>query len=68
MAELWSAGRCAKFLDYSYDYFRKVIRYQEGVPQPLERPGRERWLSTDWEEWARKSRPNHAKEPDPLAV
>jgi hypothetical protein len=61
MTELWDAGRCAKFLGYSYDYFRKVIRYQEGVPQPLKRPGRDRWLSTDWIAWAEKSRPNHAK-------
>lgn len=61
MSELWSAGRVAQFLGYSYDYFRKVIRYQEGVPQPLERPGRERWLSDDWIEWAKKSRSNHAK-------
>ena len=61
MSELWSAGRVAQFLGYSYDYFRKVIRYQEGVPLPLERPGRERWLSDDWMEWAKKSRPNHAK-------
>jgi hypothetical protein len=60
-AELWDAGRVARFLGYSYDYFRKVIRYQEGVPQPLERPGRDRWLSTDWIAWAEKSRPNHAK-------
>lgn len=61
MSELWSAGRVAQFLGYSYDYFRKVIRYQDGVPQPLERPGRERWLSDDWVEWAKKSRGNHAK-------
>ncbi len=60
MSELWSAGRVAQFLGYSYDYFRKVIRYQEGVPQPLERPGRERWLSDDWINWAKKSRQDHA--------
>lgn len=66
--ELWDAGRVARFLGYSYDHFRKVIRHQEGVPQPLERPGRDRWLSTDWIEWAQKSRPNHAKQPYSLVV
>ena len=60
-AELWDAGRCAKFLGYSYDYFRKEVRYWEGVPQPVEKPGRDRWLSTAWIAWAEKSRPNHAK-------
>lgn len=68
MAELWPAARCALFTGYSYDYFRKTVRYWEGVPQPIEKPGRERWLSTDWEAWAENSRPNHAKEESPLAV
>lgn len=61
MTELWDAKRCAQFTGYSYDHFRKVIRWQDGVPQPLERPGRERWLSSDWEEWARNSRKDYAK-------
>lgn len=62
MAELWDAKRCAEFLGYSYDHFRKVIRWQEGVPQPLERPGRERWLSEDWIAWARKITPQSRNE------
>lgn len=61
MPELWDAKRCAAFLGYSYDYFRKEIRYQEGVPKPLDRPGRERWLSEDWIEWAKNSRNSYAK-------
>ena len=60
-AELWDAKRCAEFLGYSYDYFRKVVRYQGGVPQPIDRPGRERWLAEDWYEWARNSRKADAK-------
>jgi hypothetical protein len=55
--ELWDAKRCAAFLGYSYDHFRKVIRYQADAPKPLERPGRERWLSEDWIEWARGRKP-----------
>lgn len=58
---LWDAKRCAEFLGYSYDYFRKVVRHEPGIPKPLDRPGRERWLAEDWHEWARKSRSNHAK-------
>jgi hypothetical protein len=60
-ANLWDAKRCAEFLGYSYDHFRKVVRYQEGVPQPLNRPGRERWLAEDWHEWARNLRNSYAK-------
>ena len=33
MTELWDAKRCAQFLGYSYDHFRKEIRWQEGVPK-----------------------------------
>jgi len=61
MPELWSASQCAQWLGYSYDHFRKEVRYWPGVPKPLDKPGRERWLSTDWLEWAQKSRPDHAK-------
>ena len=61
MTELWDAKRCAQFLGYSYDHFRKVIRYQEGVPQPLSRPGRERWMSEAWVEWAKKITPQSRK-------
>ena len=68
MPELWNSGQVAAFLGYSYDHFRKVIRYQDGVPQPLDRPGYPRWLSTDWIEWAQKSRASYAKEPDSLVV
>lgn len=68
MTELWDAKRCAGFLGYSYDHFRKVIRYQAGVPQPLERPGRERWISDDWVEWARNSRNMPAKNWTSLAA
>ena len=30
---LWGQKRCAEFLGFSYDHFRKVIRYKEGVPR-----------------------------------
>jgi hypothetical protein len=59
--ELWDTARCARFLGYSYDYFRKEVRYWEGVPKPVEKPGRDRWLSSDWVEWAAKSRNSYAK-------
>ena len=67
MTELWSAGRVAQFLGYSYDYFRKEVRFWPGVPQPIDKPGRDRWLSSEWFEWA-ESRKNHAKEEPSLAV
>lgn len=63
MTELWTAARCAAFTGYSYDYFRKEVRHWDGVPKPLDLPGRERWLSEDWVEWARKNRNQPAKEP-----
>ena len=59
--ELWDAKRCAQFLGYSYDHFRKIVRYQDGVPQPLDRPGYPRWLASDWVEWAKQSRKDYAK-------
>jgi hypothetical protein len=55
MPELWSAGRVATFLGYSYDHFRKEVRFWEGVPQPLKKPGHERWLSTAWIAWAEEN-------------
>ena len=62
MTELWDAKRCAAFLGYSYDYFRKEIRHKGGVPQPVQGLGRDRWLSDDWIEWARKFSATSAKE------
>jgi hypothetical protein len=58
---LWDAKRCAEFLGYSVDYFRKHVRYEPGVPKPIARPGRERWLAADWHEWAENLRANYAK-------
>lgn len=56
MSELWAAGRVAQFLGYSYDYFRKEVRHWDGVPQPVNKPGRDRWISDDWIEWAKTNR------------
>ena len=58
---LWDAKRWAEFLGYSYDYFRKEVRFWTGVPQPIEKPGRDRWIDEDWREWAENSRNNYAK-------
>ena len=58
---LWNAHRCAEFLGYSYDYFRKVVRHWDGVPQPIDKPGRDGWDSEEWAEWVRNSRKDHAK-------
>lgn len=58
--DLWDAKRCAQFLGYSYEHFRKEVRFWPGVPQPLDLPGNDRWDSEEWQEW-KKSRRNHAK-------
>jgi len=59
--ELWPAARVAQFLGYSYDYFRKEVRYWPGVPQPVDKPGRDRWLASAWISWAQNSRKDYAK-------
>jgi len=59
--DLWNAQRCAAFLGYSVDYFRKKVRYWDGAPKPVTRTGRDRWLASDWREWAIKSRAMPAK-------
>lgn len=51
---------CAAFLGYSVDHFRKEIRWQDGVPQPLKRPGYPRWLAQDWRDWAKALRKDYA--------
>ena len=65
---LWDAKSCAGFLGYSYDYFRKDVRYWPGVPQPIQKPGRERWIAEEWHAWAKESRKDYAKTGTSLAV
>jgi hypothetical protein len=59
--ELWDAKRCAAFLGYSYEHFRKEVRFWPGVPQPIDKPGRARWRSVDWYAWTENSRNSYAK-------
>lgn len=58
---LWNAKQVAAELGYSYEYFRKEVRYWEGVPQPVNLPGHPRWLPEDWRQWAVNLRNNSAK-------
>ena len=46
-----TAGQVAQALGYSYDYFRKEVRYWDAFPAPLNVPGRERWHPQDVREW-----------------
>lgn len=59
--ELWDAKQVAAFLGYSYEYFRKEVRFWPGVPQPISKPGHARWISTDWHAWAANLRNSSAK-------
>jgi hypothetical protein len=61
VTELWDAKRCARFLGYSYEHFRKEVRFWPGAPQPIDKPGHPRWISSDWESWAQNLRNNSAK-------
>jgi hypothetical protein len=42
-------------IGYSYEYFRKEVRFWPGVPQPVDLPGHPRWLSSDWQLLGRES-------------
>ena len=51
-----TASQVAAALGYSYDYFRKEVRYWDGFPPPLAVPGRERWLPEDIQAYLRSRR------------
>ena len=58
---LWDARQVAAQLGYSYEHFRKEVRFWPGVPQPLPLPGYPRWSSSEWREWAANLRNSSAK-------
>lgn len=60
-AILWDAKQVAASLGYSYEHFRKEVRFWPGVPQPVDLPGHPRWRASDWREWAANLRNSSAK-------
>lgn len=51
--QVWSAEKCAEFLEISKTHFLNAIRYADGFPAPLPIPpyrvgGRERYMDPRW--------------------
>ena len=61
MSLLWDTKTVARELGYSYEYFRKEVRFWPGVPQPVNLPGHPRWNPEEWQAWRDNLRNSSAK-------
>lgn len=57
--QVWSAERCAAYLEIEKGTFLRSTQFAAGFPKPLEIPGKPRWSALAVSEWALGSRQNH---------
>lgn len=68
--QVWSAERCAAYLEQEKSTFLKRTQFVAGFPARLGIPGQPRWSAKEVAEWA-LSRQNHGKQsqlPDSVAT
>ena len=58
--QVWSADRCAAYLEQEKSTFLKRTQFAAGFPARLGIPGQPRWSAKEVAGWA-LSRKNHAK-------